>query len=206
MSNPTNGSRPMRSDIIKKGIDKAPHRSLLRATLEQAMEQARRSHRPMTLLALDVDHFKSINDRFGHAVGDRVLLGVSDVLLSRLRAADKVFRVGGEEFLVVIANGDAAVARLRQELSSFDKPWFKSGGALLDNGYHYLYMAEALMGSPIVQAYGRVGTWVQKQDVEDVAVVLLRQGAVVMEGLLRGGELDGEPVLLEGGLEPPQSS
>jgi predicted dehydrogenase len=47
------------------------------------------------------------------------------------------------------------------------------GGALLDNGYHYLYMAEALMGSPIVQAFGRVGTWVQKQDVEDVAVVLL---------------------------------
>lgn len=47
------------------------------------------------------------------------------------------------------------------------------GGALIDNGYHYLYMAETLMGAPIVQAYGRVGTWVQQQDVEDIAAVLL---------------------------------
>ena len=47
------------------------------------------------------------------------------------------------------------------------------GGALLDNGYHYLYMSEALMGSPITQAYGRVGTFVQQQDVEDLAAVLL---------------------------------
>ena len=47
------------------------------------------------------------------------------------------------------------------------------GGALIDNGYHYLYMAETLMGAPIVQAYGRIGTWVQQQDVEDIAAVLL---------------------------------
>ncbi|NLS76356.1 MAG: Gfo/Idh/MocA family oxidoreductase [Chloroflexi bacterium] len=72
------------------------------------------------------------------------------------------------------------------------------GGALIDNGYHYLYMAETLMGSPIVQAYGRVGTWVQHQDVEDIAAVLLAHangGTTSLQsgwGVKGGGQAVGE--------------
>lgn len=47
------------------------------------------------------------------------------------------------------------------------------GGALIDNGYHYMYMAEALMGSPVAQTFARTGTYVQEQDVEDLAVVMM---------------------------------
>lgn len=55
----------------------------------------------MTLLTFDIDHFKAINDTFGHCHGDRVLRGVGDLLQERLRRTDRAFRTGGEEFLAL---------------------------------------------------------------------------------------------------------
>jgi diguanylate cyclase (GGDEF)-like protein len=69
------------------------------------------------LLALDVDHFKTINDRHGHAAGDAVLRGLVATLRARLRPTDRLFRTGGEEFVLLlprIARADAA--RLAEEL------------------------------------------------------------------------------------------
>lgn len=63
---------------------------------------ARRYDNPMTLVALDLDHFKDINDRFGHAGGDLVLAGVAATMRASLRDADLIFRVGGEEFLILL--------------------------------------------------------------------------------------------------------
>jgi len=68
--------------------------------MTQAREDARRSGKALSCLALDIDHFKSVNDRFGHAVGDRVLHEVGEVLGSSLRGADIVGRYGGDEFFV----------------------------------------------------------------------------------------------------------
>jgi diguanylate cyclase (GGDEF)-like protein len=68
--------------------------------MAQAREDARRSGRPLTCLALDIDQFKSVNDRFGHAIGDRVAQEVGAVLISSLRAADIVGRYGGDEFFI----------------------------------------------------------------------------------------------------------
>jgi len=68
--------------------------------MAQAREDARRSGRPLTCLALDIDQFKSVNDRFGHAVGDRVAQEVGALLISSLRAADIVGRYGGDEFFI----------------------------------------------------------------------------------------------------------
>ncbi len=68
--------------------------------MTQAREDARRSGKPLSCLALDIDHFKSVNDRFGHAIGDRVLQEVGGLLLSSLRGADIVGRYGGDEFFV----------------------------------------------------------------------------------------------------------
>jgi len=66
------------------------------------MESYRRYHRPLALLMLDVDHFKKINDTYGHAAGDLVLVQLADVLRSILRATDLCGRFGGEEFVCLL--------------------------------------------------------------------------------------------------------
>ncbi|MHC1761947.1 MAG: GGDEF domain-containing protein [Negativicutes bacterium] len=66
------------------------------------MESYRRYQRPLALLMLDIDHFKKINDTYGHAAGDLVLVQLADVLRSILRAADLCGRFGGEEFVCLL--------------------------------------------------------------------------------------------------------
>jgi two-component system, cell cycle response regulator len=90
-------------------------------------EIARRErHRyPLTLLLLDVDHFKSINDRFGHATGDLVLAAVGSVLKGQFRKIDVVARWGGEEFVVALSGADAeggyvSAERLRQTIEAME--------------------------------------------------------------------------------------
>lgn len=87
------------------------NRALLESTLEQAMEQSRRTGLPMTLLALDLDWFKSINDGLGHQAGDTALRGVADILRTRIRRSDKAFRLGGEEFLAFLYGTDQEAGR-----------------------------------------------------------------------------------------------
>ena len=76
---------------------------------------------PLSLLILDIDYFKSINDRHGHPEGDRVLAAVAEALLGTLRAGDAPCRIGGEEFAVILprASKDAGhqlASRIRTEL------------------------------------------------------------------------------------------
>jgi diguanylate cyclase (GGDEF)-like protein len=87
------------------------NRMLLGDTLDQAIQQNDRAGVQMTLVALDLDHFKSVNDQLGHAGGDKVLRGVGDFLRQRMRRADKVFRIGGEEFLILLFDTGAEEGR-----------------------------------------------------------------------------------------------
>lgn len=72
------------------------------AEAESALRDARGRQQPMSFLMLDVDDFKSINDRFGHVVGDEVLVGLVDLLKRTCRARDLVGRYGGEEFCIAL--------------------------------------------------------------------------------------------------------
>jgi diguanylate cyclase (GGDEF)-like protein len=78
------------------------------------MRRAQRSHRPLSVVMLDLDHFKAINDQHGHLCGDQVLVGVGRILRETLRVSDERCRYGGEEFLLVLpdttAEGAARVA------------------------------------------------------------------------------------------------
>ncbi len=66
------------------------------------IELARRKHRPISLIMLDIDHFKSINDRYGHAAGDQALIKIAQVLNLNLRSYDRIGRWGGEEFIIIM--------------------------------------------------------------------------------------------------------
>ena len=98
------------------------NRMLLIEILERAIAASERNGEPMTLMALDLDHFKDVNDAHGHDVGDQVLIGVADVLRSRLRKCDQVFRTGGEEFLALLhessrEHGQEIAEQIRREIS-----------------------------------------------------------------------------------------
>jgi len=83
-----------------------PRRRVAEERLSLELNRVRRHFEPFAVAMIDVDDFKSINDRFGHLVGDRVLRVVAQLLRSHCRAADIVARYGGEEFLVVLPETD----------------------------------------------------------------------------------------------------
>jgi diguanylate cyclase (GGDEF)-like protein len=92
--------------------------------LNQALQEARADSVPLTVFLIDLDHFKEINDAFGHLAGDEVLRETAKRMLGAVRSVDAIGRFGGEEFLIVLKPGeDAAEAmhiaeRVRQSLSA----------------------------------------------------------------------------------------
>jgi len=87
--------------------------------IAQELERARRFHHPLSLLMIDIDHFKRINDTYGHDVGDQAIIQTATMLTASLRAVDMVARFGGEEFVLLMPETHIAVAvhaaeRLRQ--------------------------------------------------------------------------------------------
>lgn len=84
-----------------------------------------RHKNPMSLIMLDIDLFKSVNDTFGHVIGDVVLRAVANAIVKCTRDSDVVFRYGGEEFVVVLTNTEGAGAdflaeRIRQSVAALD--------------------------------------------------------------------------------------
>ncbi|HWQ10672.1 MAG TPA: GGDEF domain-containing protein, partial [Holophaga sp.] len=95
------------------------NRSAALAFLEKHADLARRHSRPLSLILADLDHFKGVNDRFGHATGDLALQTFSSIVMKRLRASDLVGRIGGEEFLIVLPETSSAEATgVAEELRS----------------------------------------------------------------------------------------
>jgi two-component system cell cycle response regulator len=74
--------------------------------LDEEVSRARRSHAPLSVILIDLDHFKNVNDEFGHAVGDHVLQSVSGRLRKVEREYDVLARYGGEEFLIIAPDTD----------------------------------------------------------------------------------------------------
>lgn len=83
--------------------------------IAQLIASWERGGQPFAIILIDVDHFKSFNDRFGHDVGDEVLVAIADLLQSEVRKSDIACRMGGEEFVIVMAGASAEFARGRAE-------------------------------------------------------------------------------------------
>ena len=84
-------------------VTNLPNRLLLSDRITQAITMARRQHRHLAMIFLDLDRFKYINDSLGHAIGDELLQSVSRRLLASVRASDTVSRLGGDEFVVLLS-------------------------------------------------------------------------------------------------------
>ena len=92
--------------------------------LEEELQRAQRHKTPVALLMIDIDDFKSINDRFGHVAGDTVIKGVSEILRRSVRKFDLCTRFGGEEFAIVMPgsgpeNSTSVAERIRQRIEQF---------------------------------------------------------------------------------------
>lgn len=87
-----------------------PNHGAMVATLDHELERAHRYNRPFCLLFIDVDHFKAVNDAYGHSVGDEALREFTTVLRTALRGSDVVGRWGGEEFMAILPETDLDAA------------------------------------------------------------------------------------------------
>lgn len=107
--------RSLEQQSLRDPLTNLFNRRYFNEQLAIEFERANRSRTPVALQMVDIDHFKRINDRFGHDAGDRVLRMVSDILSQNARSGDIVCRWGGEEFLILMPGSNAAAAKRRAD-------------------------------------------------------------------------------------------
>jgi len=100
---------------IRDGLTGLYNKKNLLETLENEFQRCKRYNRQLTVMMMDLDHFKKVNDTYGHLAGDRVLVAVADVLKSYFRTADFIARFGGEEFCVILPETPLPAAHLTAE-------------------------------------------------------------------------------------------
>ncbi len=101
----------------KDPLTGAGNRRGLDAKLAEVVNSFRRTGTQSSLVLLDLDHFKKVNDLYGHAVGDQILKRVTEIINLRIRVTDSLYRIGGEEFVVVLEGADLnKAAHLAEQL------------------------------------------------------------------------------------------
>ncbi|MEO4013117.1 GGDEF domain-containing protein [Pseudomonas rossensis] len=111
--------RAATQSALRDPLTDTGNRIAMDQTLQREIEMARRHLQPLSLLMLDIDHFKHINDNHGHSAGDDVLKAVAASIKSQLRNVDMVFRFGGEEFLILLSNTSREAAAMVGERLRF---------------------------------------------------------------------------------------
>lgn len=110
---------------LKDPLTGINNRTAMNSALIRETELARRHATPLSLIAMDIDRFKEINDKFGHLAGDYVLKTVADAIADCTRSSDILFRSGGEEFLILLSNTQKQGAmmlaeRIRRTIETYE--------------------------------------------------------------------------------------
>ena len=118
-------SQRLRNDLMEVAtidvLTRIPNRRATQAFLEKELSRVQRNQGEFSIFLIDIDNFKQVNDRWGHAVGDRVLVRTAIIFQSMIRNQDLVGRWGGEEFLMIvpgICNAEAMAERVRSEIAN----------------------------------------------------------------------------------------
>lgn len=119
---------------INDGLTQIPNKRYLMDFLERELARAKRHDRPLHLAMLDLDHFKSINDEFGHVAGDGILRGVAQILQDEVRRDELAARFGGEEFTIVLPETslDEAIAFCERVRESIARHAFTDNGKAIN--------------------------------------------------------------------------
>ena len=105
------------SAALKDPLTNIGNRGAMTKTLHQELEKAFRHNRSLGIIMMDIDHFKKINDQYGHAVGDQALKALVECAEKSVRISDMLFRYGGEEFVIVLPETDEpGVLRLAKRI------------------------------------------------------------------------------------------
>ena len=155
----------LRQQALYDPLTKLANRTLFWDRLDQAMARAARGRGSVSVLVLDIDNFKSINDRFGHAVGDEVLNVVAQRIRGAIRAVDTAARLGGDEFAILceMIRGSDPARLVARVASSFERPFQLEAGEV-----------------PVHVSIG-IATWVPaRESAETLADDLVRQADIAM--------------------------
>lgn len=142
--------RTLRGLMARDSLTGLFNHTMTTQLLENALSLARRDSGVLSLVMIDIDGFKAVNDTWGHPAGDQVLMALSRVLQQRLRVSDIIGRYGGEEFAVILQNADPQQAArlidaLREDFARVD---FYSG----EHGFHCTFSA-GVAAYPMYQRY-----------------------------------------------------
>lgn len=123
-------SLQLKNLIEKDGLTALIKHSAIKETAELEFQRSLRYQKPFSVVMLDIDHFKAVNDSYGHAAGDVVITALATLLRKRIRKTDKAGRYGGEEFLLVLPECNSAQARelTEQILDTFRHLHFTANG------------------------------------------------------------------------------
>jgi diguanylate cyclase (GGDEF)-like protein/PAS domain S-box-containing protein len=142
----------LRSQSIRDPLTGLFNRRFMEESLELELRRASRNQRSLGMIMIDLDHFKYFNDNFGHEAGDLLLKELGTLLRGNIRGEDIACRYGGEEFTLILPEGNSAVTRQRAE-------FYKDAIQRLDVHYRGLPLGRitASMGVAIFPEHGRTG-------------------------------------------------